>query len=117
MLLSHTWARRPIPLSSTRHYHPEEVEAKRRRHTGPHWLTVEGTHIPLDSPDDMSLACRAVSAYHNYVAYNVPPDDGFAREVLVLEAKWQQHMEESSSDEEDGVYSDDDQVFDKEVYL
>ena len=117
MLLSHTWGRRPVRLSSTRHYYPEEVNAVRRRHTPPYWLTVEGEHIPLEGEGQVNLACQAVSAYHNYVAYNVPPDDGFTQEMKALDRECQEHMEASSSEDESEVLSEEDLVYEKEFYL
>ena len=99
MELCHSWQARPVRLSSTRRYLPEEVLAKCKRATGPFWLRVEGRLVQVHGEACLRLACEVSAAYHDWVAYNVPGEDGFAEDMARREAKVQMHMEEPGSDE------------------
>jgi hypothetical protein len=45
------------------------------------------------------LACEVSAAYHDWLAYNAPQDDGFAEDMAQREEKTRLHMEEPSSEE------------------
>lgn len=60
-----------------------------RRVCGPFWLRVESQLIPVHGEDCLRLACEVSSAYHDWLAYNAPDNDGFsedfeAREELII---------------------------------
>lgn len=55
--------------------------------TGPFWLRVEGTLIPVENEAALELACKVSAAYHDWVAYNVPEDDGFQEDMEEREQK------------------------------
>lgn len=108
MELCHSWWAQPIRMSSTRRYSPQEVRALCKRVLGPYWLRVEGRLIQVHGEACLRLACEVSAAYHDWLAYNVPEEDGFIEDMAEREARIQQHMEEPSSsedelwDEEDG---------------
>jgi hypothetical protein len=108
MELCHHWCKRPIPLSSTRRYTPEQIRDKCRRVSGPFWLRVEDKVIQVRGEICLRFACEVSAAYHDWVAYNVPENDGFAEDMAEREAKIQLHMEDPSSEEEGG---DDDEAY------
>lgn len=56
-----------------------------KQRTGPFWLRVEGTLISLDSEDALQIGCKACSAYHDWLAYNAPVDDGFCEDMRAVE--------------------------------
>jgi hypothetical protein len=72
----------------------------------PFWISVEGVMIPVEGTDCLQLACHICAAYHAWVAYNAPEDDGFTADMEDREAKIQQHMDEPSSDESDSLQED-----------
>ena len=102
MELCHSWSPRPIRMSSTRRYNPHELRALCRKATGPFWLRVEGKLIQVHGEACLRLACEVSAAYHDWLAYNVPEDDGFCEDMAEREARVQQHMEEPSSSEDEG---------------
>ncbi len=87
MELCHSYYHLPLRLWATRRYEWEEIQAMCKKVTGPFWLRVEGTLIPLEDEVSLALACKVSSAYHDWVAYNAPEDDGFRQEVEDIEAK------------------------------
>jgi hypothetical protein len=96
MDLCHSHARLPIRLSSTRRYLWEEVRAKCRRVSGPFWLKVQGKLIPVRDEAALVMACQASAAYHDWVAYNAPEDDGFSKEMAERELCVAAEMEDMS---------------------
>lgn len=101
MRLCHGWAKHPIRLSATRKYSDLEIREICRRHTGPFWLSVEDTPIRLREEICLHLACQVSAAYHNWVAYNAPEDDGFAADMLERERVVQARMEATTSSDDD----------------
>ena len=99
MDLCHGWARVPIRLSATRKYMPWELRAKCKGATPPYWLRVEGKVIPVTSESALQLACHASAAYHDWLAYNAPEDDGFAEDMAERERRIQAHMDEPNSED------------------
>jgi|688.fasta_scaffold1173904_1 hypothetical protein len=99
MELCHSWSPRPVLMSCTKRYSPEEIRALCKRVTGPFWLRVEGKLIPVHGEACLQLACAVSAAYHDWLAYNVPPEDGFAEDMAEREEKARLRMEEPSSEE------------------
>jgi hypothetical protein len=77
----------PVRLSATRRYEWEEIRALCRRRLPPYSLRVEGALIPITNEAQLQLACRASSAYHDWLAYNVPEDDGFSADMREREQR------------------------------
>lgn len=102
MELCHGWWAQPVRLSSTRRYSPEEVRARCSRVLGPFWLRVEGKLIQIHGEQSLRLACEVSAAYHDWVAYNAPEEDGFCADMAKREAQIQAHMDEPSSSEDEG---------------
>jgi hypothetical protein len=68
---------RPLALSATRRYQPEEIlhMVDCIRAAGQTiFLQVENHNIPI-RPNEFELASAVVAAYHNQIAYNAPQDD------------------------------------------
>ena len=65
----------------------------------PFWLHVEGKHIPVVGEPCLQLACQVSAAYHDWLAYNVPEDDGFGRDMLEREQRIEGHMLEPGSED------------------
>ena len=87
MEICHGWARVPIRLSATRKYLDVEIRQLCKRHIGPFWLCVENTVIPIKDESCLLFACKACAAYHDWISYNAPSDDGFADDMRVREKK------------------------------
>jgi hypothetical protein len=85
--LCHGWSHRTIPLSSTRKYTPEQLRGMCKRVSGPFWLRVENKLIPLCGEECLQLACKVSSAYHDWVSYDAPEEDGFAQDMEEREAR------------------------------
>ncbi len=100
MELCSGWSKQPIVLSSTQRYHPGQILAKCKRRQGPFWLRVEDRMIPVVGESCLAFACQVSAAYHDWVAYNAPEDDGFAADMAERERMVQEHMEESESSDE-----------------
>jgi len=101
MELCHGWDARPFRLWSTRRYREDEIRQMCSRVCGPFWLRVEGQLIRVHGEAALGLACGVSAAYHDWIAYNVPEDDGFQKDMAMRELKVEQHMlEPPSSDEE-----------------
>lgn len=81
MEICHGISRRPIPLRATRKYCPEEILSMCLGCSPPYYIRVEDTLVGLRSNERLQLACEISSAYHNWVAYNAPDDDGFLAEM------------------------------------
>ena len=107
MELCHSWSVRPIRMSSTRRYTPDEVRGMCKRVSGPVWLRVEGTLIQVHGEACLQLACAVSSAYHDWLAFNAPEDDGFAEDMAEREERVQQHMDEPSSSEDEWADDED----------
>lgn len=97
MELCHGWAKLPIPLSATRRYTPWEIRERCRRTTGPFWLRVENKDIMVPSEVCLEFACQVSAAYHDWVAYNAPEDDGFAADMAERERVVQMRLNDSYS--------------------
>jgi hypothetical protein len=74
--ICHGLPRRRIPLQATRKYMPEEIMAMCRGASPPYYILVQNTMIPIKENSCLALACEISSAYHNWVAYNAPDNDG-----------------------------------------
>ena len=85
MELCHSYQHIVIPLRATQRYTWERIRDLCKRKTGPFWLRVEGTLIPLESEVALETGCKVCSAYHDWVAYNVPHFDGFDEDILTVE--------------------------------
>jgi hypothetical protein len=84
--LCHGWGHIPLKMSSTKRYTPEQLREMCKRVLGPFWLRVEGKLIAInDGEQCLMLACHACSAYHDWVAYNAPLDDGFESDMAERE--------------------------------
>lgn len=90
--ICHTRTRTPVRLSATRRYTWDEVRAKCKQ--GPFSLKVEGKLIPILDESALLMACQASAAYHDWVAYNVPEEDGFSEEMAGIEDKILSEMED-----------------------
>jgi len=117
MELCHGWGRRRIPMSNTKRYLPEELHRLCDRVSGPFWFKVEDKYIQIQSESGLKMACEAVSIYHDYISYNIPPEDGYITETTRMEAAALAHMEAESLDGEDYVISDEDMEYATEAYL
>jgi hypothetical protein len=102
MKILNRWSQRVVNLSATRRYEPEEVRDLCRRILPPFWLNIGNDFISLPDEASISLACQVCASYHNDLAVNVPPDDGFSRDMEEREARVQAHMDASSSEDEHG---------------
>jgi hypothetical protein len=101
---------RPVRMTATRAYHPEQlwdVVHRLHRNGAPLYLQVENHRIPLGA-QDLRLAVSVAVSYHNQLAYNVPPPDGWAEETVRMEQAALRHMEAPSSDDS---HSDSDSRF------
>ena len=68
-MLVHGCRHRPLALSGTRHYLPEEILRLCKRRRGPLWLHVEDAYVPVKRTDDVLLfACEVAAAYHEGVS-------------------------------------------------
>jgi len=89
-------------MTATHRYFPDELENRVNNLADAGnliWLSVENErHVLVEQ--EFPLACRLAASYHNQLAYNAPPDDGFDEETLQMEQQAQQHMEALSSDED-----------------
>lgn len=118
MQIVNRWSSLAVRLYSTRRYMPEEIRDMCRRINPPLWLNVGDGFIPLDNEQSVLFACQVCAHHHNSISYNVPPDDGFSRDMAEREARMQEHMEEeSSSDDDDVVTEEQDMVYEKEFYI
>ena len=119
MQLHATWRQIDVGMSATRGVHADELLERIRLCSPPYWLSVEGTFIRLSSRGELWVACQAVAAEHNAIAYNVPEDDGFAQEIADIEARVQAHLEDPAESEDSGgsVSSSEDMIFEKYCYI
>ena len=106
MDLWHTWSRIPFNLSATRKYSADEIWEMCKRKTGPFWLRVDNKLIPVSKEACLFFACQVSSAYHDWVAYNAPEDDGFAQDMAEREERIRLHMLEPDSDDSDSYAED-----------
>ena len=81
MELCHSYQHIPMRFRATHRYPWEEIQGMCKRVSGPFWLRVEGTLIPLEDDAELVLGCKVTSAYHNWVAYNALEDDGFCEDM------------------------------------
>jgi hypothetical protein len=96
MEICHAYTHRPIRLSATRRYTWDQVRAMCKRVSGPFSLNVEDKFIPIPDESTLRFACQASAAYHDWVAYNVPEEDGFCEEMAEIERKVLDEMEDVS---------------------
>lgn len=94
------WSKKPIQLSSTQRYHPEQILAKCKRRQGPFWLRVEGTLIPVVGESCLQFACEVSAAYHDWVAYNTLEDDGFMEDMAEREQRIFERLAEADSSDD-----------------
>ena len=79
---------RPIGLSATRKYRPEEVWEMLDRLVKADqslFIRVENEYLRVNH-NEIDLAAAIVASYHNQLAYNAPPDDGWREETEEMEA-------------------------------
>jgi len=119
MQIVNRWSRLAVRLSATRRYEPEEILSMCRRIHPPLWLNVYDGYILIDDEQSLLFACQVCAHYHNGISHNVPPDDGFSRDMAEREALLQEHMaaESSSEDEREYVTEEEDMVYHKEFYI
>lgn len=86
MELCHGYQHIKMQLSATRKYDWTEIKDMCSRVTGPFWLHVEGTLVPIKGNEILDFACQVSAAYHDYIAYNAPYDDGFSADMREREA-------------------------------
>ena len=89
-------------MTATRRYFPDELESRVNSLAGAGhliWLSVENERH-LVTEQEFPFACRLAASYHNQLAYNTPPDDGFDEETRQMENQAQQHMEAPLSDDD-----------------
>ena len=60
--------------------------------------------------EKLSHACRLVSEYHSYIAYNTPEDDGFEEDMAERELKISAFLEEPGSDDDSRFHSDEEDM-------
>jgi hypothetical protein len=101
MELCHSWAHIPIRFSTSSRITPDQIRERCNKVTHPLWLHIENTKILVVGEECTWLACQVSAAYHNWLAYNAPDDDGFAADMEEREARIALHMEEPSSEESD----------------
>lgn len=116
MHLEHGPNRRVIPLQGTQRYRPEEVCALMAGVTRPIWIVLAGQRMRLSTVSTRRLAATLVSVYHNDLV-DLPPDDGWAEDTARAEEEARAHMEAESSSDEEYVTSDEDLVYEHEVYI
>jgi hypothetical protein len=92
----------PIPLSATKRYTPEQIREACRRKTGPFYLVVDGKRIEIKGEDCLMLACQVSCAYHDWIAYNAPLDDGFEEDMAMREAIIAAELEDPNTDDSEG---------------
>ena len=90
--------RRRLHVSATTQYTPEQLMA-RVPHGRDSWLEAGGRFVPIEDESALWLACQAVAAYHNDLAYN-------ATSPYVEESE---KSEESSDELESDCYSQEDE--------
>lgn len=100
--ICHAITRAPVYLSATHRYTWDEVRAKCKRSQGPFSLKVEGKFIPILDESALLIACQACAAYHDWVAYNAPEDDGFKDEMAEIEHKILLDMDDSMEENYQG---------------
>lgn len=83
--LCHGYRHIPIFLRATQRYTWETVRGMCKQRVGPFWLRVEGTLIALDTEEALCTGCKVCTAYHDWLAYNAPVDDGFSEEMRAIE--------------------------------
>lgn len=98
--LCYGWGHTPLRMSATRKYTPHEVREMCRRVCGPFWLKVESQLIQVSGEDCLRLACQASAAYHDWLSYNAPEDDGFSQDFEEREARIVACMEEEDLNDE-----------------
>ena len=77
----------PLPLSATRRYDWTELRSMCKQVLPPYALRVEGQVVPVVNEAQLVLACKVAAAYHDWVAYNVPEDDGFQKDMQERETR------------------------------
>ena len=112
LVLCHGWNKTPLLLYNTSRYIPEQIEQMAKRQTSPYWLRVDGTHVRVNGRHAFKLACEAVCVYHNSVCTNAPDQTTFIETIAQVELRVEAHMDASSSEGDDGVYSEDDIDYD-----
>jgi hypothetical protein len=78
-----------------------------RRRSGPFWLRVENKLVPIVNEDCLNFACEVSAAYHDWVSYNAPEDDGFVQDMAQREERVMQHLMEPDSEDSDSYTEDD----------
>lgn len=83
--LCHGWAKRPVQLSATRLYYPEQIEQICDRLLPPLWLRIGDRHIRVEDPLERKMAYAAAAAYHESIASSAAGHDGFEEEMAEIE--------------------------------
>lgn len=98
---------RPLNMSATRHYTPEELHARLvtiKSWDQQAWLQVENETLLLGD-GDLPLAARVSASYHNQICYNAPEPDGWQEETEAMEAEAQERLAAEPSDSETEDYT------------
>ena len=75
-----------------------------RRTLGPFFLRIQGQSIKVYGEECLMLACQVSAAYHDWLAYNAPLDDGFEQDMEEREAYFKARWEEPITDGSDDGY-------------
>ena len=112
MMISYGYQKHPLQMWSTRHYTPDYIYRVCIRQAKPYWFQG-GDHVyhKIHNPRELYRACKEVAEYHNYIAYNVPEEDGFAADMEERELRIQAFLEEPDSDEDTCMNSDEDLLY------
>lgn len=110
----HGWGRKPLSLSNTRKYWPEELARQCSRQQSPYWLEFDGMHIQLRE-SDFDLAVQLAAQYHNVSSYNAPDRTHEIHDEL-FEERVLKGMEEEEDTASDYVTSEEDLVYEDQFY-
>lgn len=92
------WGRTPLSLSPERRYYPEQLMGMLAPYLTPHpdsaahhlirppvWISLDDQYVSLETEEELLLACRLASIYHNGPDCRAPPEDGWDEETAEME--------------------------------
>lgn len=92
------WGRAPLNLSPEHRYFPEQLMGMLAPYFRVHpdsrinlltkppiWINFDDQYINLETEEEIYLACRLASIYHNGPDCRAPPDDGWEEETAQME--------------------------------
>jgi len=108
-----------LPMSATKRYMPETLEASMRIKRKPWFVRVAGRDVPILTDDQLNIACKMVAEDHNELS-SAPIDDGWDEDTRRLEEQHEYFllMESSSSGSanDSDPHSEDDLVYERFAY-